>query len=242
MDISAFITVRTSSTRLPQKCLLPFGDGNVLEHVIRRAKYFKLNPIVCTTDESVDDVIEKIALQEEVPCFRGSTTHKLKRWLDCCDAFGLTSFHSVDADDPFFDGELVKKSMQLLAKGFDVVAPTISSSNGSATVGYSLTRNIIRRACELTQSDDTEMMWYYLEKVPGLKKAILPEENVDSIKVRLTLDYEEDYWLLRSVQRILGSLASRQEIDHLFHRNPELHQLNWFRNDEWQQGQLAKRI
>ena len=130
MDISVFITVRTSSTRLPQKCLLPFGDGNVLEHVIRRAKHYKLNPIVCTTSESVDDVIEKISQQEEVLCFRGCVTDKLKRWLDCCDAYGLACFHSVDADDPFFDGELVRRSMQMLAEGYDVVAPTSSSSNG----------------------------------------------------------------------------------------------------------------
>ena len=242
MEIPALITVRTSSTRLPKKCLLPFGDGNVLEHVIRRAKHFRLSPIICTTNESADDVLEQIAFKEDVPCFRGSVTHKLKRWLDCCNAFALTSFHSVDADDPFFDGELVKKSMQILIKGFDVVAPTVSSSNGGASVGYSLTKDIISRACEITESDDTEMMWYYLEKVPGLKKTTLPEESDHSIRVRLTLDYEEDYWLARSVQRILGSLAPRREIDRLFRRNPDLYRLNWFRNSEWRSRQMAKRI
>ena len=59
-------------------------------------------------------------------------------------------------------------------------------------------------------------------------------------KVRLTLDYEEDYWLLQTVRRILGSLTSRQEVDELFIRNPDLYQINWFRNEEWKQKQIEK--
>ncbi len=42
MKIPSSITVRTSSSRLPQKCLLPFGNGNVFEHIIRRAKHYNL--------------------------------------------------------------------------------------------------------------------------------------------------------------------------------------------------------
>lgn len=243
MVIPAFITVRTSSSRLPQKCLLPFGEGNVLEHIIRRAKYYNLIPVVCTTIESADDIVEKIAYKEGVKCFRGSVRHKLKRWKDCCDYFGIKKFHTVDADDPFFDGELIKKSFVLLNNGYDMVYPTESSSAGGASVGYSLTRSITNKACaSLGEDEDTEMMWYYIEKVSGLKSIRLPEENENPIQVRLTLDYEEDYWLLCSIQRILGSLALRKEVDDLFRRNPDLFKINWFRNSEWKEKQLAKKI
>ncbi len=242
MKIPAFITVRTTSSRLPKKCLLPFGDGNVIEHVIRRAKFFCLEPFVCTTDNASDDILDQIAAKEGVKCFRGSENHKLKRWLDCCGAFGVEAFHTVDADDPFFDGELIKKSFALLAQGYDVVCPTKASSMGNASVGYSLTRDIISKACALTTSEDTEMMWYYLDKVPGVKKIELPQEGSDLVQVRLTLDYEEDYWLLLTVQRLVGGNASRQEVDVLFHRNPDLYKMNWFRNQEWKNAQLAKKI
>jgi spore coat polysaccharide biosynthesis protein SpsF len=240
--ICAFITVRTTSSRLPGKCLLPFGDENVLEHVIRRAKHYQLDPIVCTTNQSGDDILETIACQERVKCFRGSVTHKLKRWLDCCNAFGIEAFHTVDADDPFFDGNLVHRSMQLLSTGWDVVAPTSSSSNGSASVGYSLTQDIVQRACSQTRSEDTEMMWYYLEKVPDLRQTVLPETDEEPAALRLTLDYEEDYWLLRTVKRILGTYAPRHEVDALFRRNPDMYRINWFRNDDWRRGQEAKRV
>ena len=243
ISIPSFITVRTTSKRLPKKCLLPFGDCNVLEHIIRRSKFYGLLPIICTTFEPSDDIIETIAKKENVKCFRGSPVNKLKRWLDCCDHFQIKRFHTVDADDPFFDGELMKDSMRLLAEGFDVVSPTVSSSAGSASVGYSLSSDIVRKAVKLTEENtDTEMMWFYLDKIPGIKKTTLPESKNNSFKVRLTLDYEEDYWLLRSVQRIVGHLARREEVNALFKRNPELYQINWFRNEEWEQGQLAKKI
>jgi len=243
MKIPAFITVRTSSTRLPQKCLLPFGDGNILEHIIRRAKHYSLDAIVCTSVDKSDDIIQLIAENEDVKCFRGSMLNKLKRWCDCCDHFNIEKFHTVDADDPFFDGELMKKSFMLLNEGYDMVCPTESSSAGAATVGYSITRNIINKACKLTEeNEDTEMMWYYLEKVKGLRKIVLPEEERGQIQVRLTLDYEEDYWLLQTVRRIVGNFATRKNVDDLFRRNPDLYKINWFRNEEWKKGQVAKKL
>lgn len=243
MRIPGFITVRTSSTRLPAKCLLPFGDGNVLEHVIRRASFFGIDPIVCTTIETVDDVIEAISISEGVQCFRGSVHHKLDRWLKCCDFFGINAFHTVDADDPFFDGELIRESFALLNEGYHAVFPTDASSAGNASVGYSLTRDIVAAACNQAKKDaDTEMMWYFIEKVPWLKKTKLSEQARDPVSVRLTLDYEEDYWLLRTIKRLVGTYAERRDIDNIFRKNPDLFKINWFRNQEWQELQRSKQI
>jgi len=240
MKIAAFITVRTTSTRLPQKCLFPFGEGNVIQHVIRRAKFFDLEPIVCTTIEPEDDILEKIAQEEEVKCFRGSVDHKLKRWRDACQKFEVKAFHTIDADDPFFDGELAVRSYSLLKQGYDAVYPCETTYMGS--VGFSLTSDIIERTCNITTSQDTEMMWYYLEKVTDLKKVALQVEDAQPIKARLTLDYDEDYWLLSSVQRILGNNATRQEIETFFSRNPDYYKINWFLNDEWKRRQQAKKV
>ena len=71
----------------------------------------------------------------------------------------------------------------------------------------------------------------------GLKTKILPETRRNISNMRLTLDYKEDYWLLESVRRMVGSLASRENVDQLFLSNPDLYKINWFRNDEWKQGQ-----
>lgn len=242
--IAGFITVRASSTRLPGKCFLPFGDGNVIEHVIRRTAAFGIEPIVCTSVDSADDRIAGIAADEGARCFRGSRVNKLKRWADCAAAFGAEPFHTIDADDPFFDASEVRRSMELLRlKALDVVAPTRSSSDGGASVGYSLTADIARRGVAgLDDGTDTEMIWNYLERVPGVRAETLPERDPAPPPGRLTLDYEEDYWLLESVRRLVGNLAPREDIDELFRRNPDLHKVNWFRNQQWKAGQLAKKL
>jgi len=85
-------------------------------------------------------------------------------------------------------------------------------------------------------------MWHYIEKVSDLKTKILPETRKNITKMRLTLDYEEDYWLLDSVCRILGNLTSRDKVDQLFLSNPDMHKINWFRNEEWQSAQVRKII
>ena len=87
-----------------------------------------------------------------------------------------------------------------------------------------------------------EMMWYYLDKVSGIKKSTLPAISENNLKLRLTLDYPEDYWLMESIRKIIGNLASRNEVDHLFIRNPDLYLVNWFRNQEWKSAQEAKKI
>ena len=52
--------------------------------------------------------------------------------------YSIELFHTVDADDLFFCGEEAKRSFELLSKGYDMIEPTLSSSNGAGTIGYSL--------------------------------------------------------------------------------------------------------
>ena len=239
-----FITVRTSSTRLPNKCLLPLGDETVISHVVKRAIAYGIEPIICTSTDKSDDILEEISKELGIKFFRGSLVNKLKRWLDCAEYFKVNSFHTVDADDPFFDGSEMIESLNLLKSGnYDVVCPTKSSSAGAASVGYSLTSAVVKRALVNLQDDtDTEMMWFYLEKLNGVRMTVLPESRRQISGIRLTLDYQEDYWLLASIARILGNSASRDDVNQLFMNNPDLTKVNFFRNEEWKEAQLSKKI
>lgn len=240
--IYGFITVRTSSTRLPNKCLLPLGNDSVLEHVIKRCLRYGIEPIVCTTSHSGDDVIKEISNKLNVKCFRGSAINKLKRWADCATYYNIKDFHTVDADDPFFDGDEMKISMKQLREGnYDIVSPTISSSNGGASVGYSLKSKVVLEAVKKTNnSTDTEMIESFLYDIHNLKIHNLQEYVIRPPEVRLTLDYEEDYLLLKVITQILGKNISRNNIDALFVNNPDLSKINWFRNTAWKAKQNSK--
>lgn len=243
MAIHAFITVRSTSSRLPQKCFLPFGDICVLEHVIKRAQFYNLEPVVCTTNDPEDDRIAGLALRLNIRCFRGATVNKLLRWRDCCRSLSIDMFHSVDADDPFFCGEEVKRSYSLLQSGYDMVAPTPSSSSGGATVGYSLRADIIERVCsDLAPETDTEMMWSFIDRVQGVKKVTMENPDQSVIDVRMTLDYHEDYILLDAIRSIAGNLATRKDIATVLKNNPDLTKINNWRSGEWLENQRNKSI
>jgi len=232
--INGMITVRSKSTRLKNKCFLPFSGKTVIEHIIDRSLNFNLDPILCTTIEKEDDRLEEIAINKNIRYFRGSVEDKLDRWRKACEKYNIDNFISVDADDLFFDKSLVLRSFDTLIKGYDFVThPKLLPYEGC--VGYGITYDIIKKACQIKKTDKTEMMWVFIDEVKNLKKAQMhiPERGE---KIRLTLDYIEDYWLMLAVERILGPYASMHDIIKLFQENPDLHKINWFRNHEYKQN------
>ena len=112
-NIFGFITVRSESTRLPKKCFLPLGNKTVIETVIDRCRDSMIIPVICTTISTNDDPLEELSNSLNIRCYRGSIKNKMKRWLKCAELFNLEDFHTIDADDPFFDQDLIIKSMEL---------------------------------------------------------------------------------------------------------------------------------
>ena len=98
-----FITVRTTSSRLPQKALLKIRNQRVIEHVIDRAKLCKNANLVvlCTTTNKEDDVLVDIAKRKKIKSFRGSEKDKLVRWRDAAREFKIDYFATFDGDDFF---------------------------------------------------------------------------------------------------------------------------------------------
>ena len=72
------VTVRSSSTRLKKKCFLKLGKYSIIEHILKRAKKLKLNPIICTTNLPIDKIFKNIANKNKVKVFFGSEKNKLK--------------------------------------------------------------------------------------------------------------------------------------------------------------------
>lgn len=232
------ILVRSQSKRLPEKCFFKFGKVNVLEHIILRCKYYKIEPIICTTTNKQDDKIINIIKNHKIKYFRGSEKNKIKRINDCCDKFKIKFFHLIDADDPFFCGLEVRRSLDILKKKkLDIVKPSIVSNNGSAIVGYSMTSDTVKNISKKINSNvDTEIISNYLHLQKSLKFRTLDNKN-KYINLRLTLDYIEDYSLLLILRLILGNFASRKDIDKFILKNKYLKEINIHRNLDWKKNQ-----
>ncbi|MDB3990727.1 hypothetical protein N9425_02605 [Gammaproteobacteria bacterium] len=239
--ITGLITVRSNSTRLPNKCFLKFGDEIVLEHVIKRTIHYGIDPIVCTTVEKSDNSIEELCNALDVKCFRGSIENKLHRWLMCSKEYGLQNFHTIDADDPFFCGDEMKRSMNLLGEKYNFIKPSKSSADGGAMVGYSITVDLLKNLMkEIPLDTDTEMMWGFFEKFDQTEEYTLTDPEQFNIKGRLTLDYWEDYIFLSILKLSLSSYPDRKDIYKFLCENPEIQNINIHRNDDWRMRQKNK--
>ena len=248
--MTGFISVRTSSSRLNNKCLLKFGAfSTLLEYIINRSLCYGIDPIVCTSYDSSDDIIEEIANKKKVKIFRGNLDNKINRWSECANHFNLKNFHTIDADDPFFDGERMKNSIDLLNKGaYDYIKPSHYSDNGGASEGYSISTDFINMVAEkFNKRDlDTEMAIFYFDKFDNAKKTILKDPSY-SLKVngkipRLTLDYFEDYVFLNFLELITKDSLYRPSIESFISNNNEIVDINIHLNEVWKNNQLKKKI
>lgn len=245
--MNGLITVRTSSSRLNKKCLMRFENHQTLvEHIIDRCLIYNINPIICTSTDSSDDIIEEISKQKNVKFFRGSLDNKIKRWAECAKFFNLKTFHSIDADDPFFDGDRMKESMKLLnSQNLDFVKPSYYSDNGGATEGYSISCEFLNNISLKYNEDnlDTEMAIYFFEKHSNNYKIIEdPIYKLTDIIPRMTLDYFEDYVFLNHLAFVVKENFKRKNIENYLRINSVLNNLNNHLNKVWKEKQLSKKI
>lgn len=233
----AMVTVRTGSSRLPSKCMMELSESrSVLSHVLLRCIEFRFRPLVATTLEPEDDVVCDVAAMMGVPYHRGPTRDKMTRWLDASRAHGLERFVVVDCDDPFFDPDLTR-TVYDLTMGADYVLPDMDAYLGSHGMGVRTSG--LEASCAAKATDDTEMVWRHIHDAAEVLQVRVADASPVEQGLRLTLDYAEDYWLLRTVMRILGPSCRRRDIVSLFERNPQMRLVNEFRNAEWRSGQEA---
>jgi spore coat polysaccharide biosynthesis protein SpsF len=114
-QIGIIIQARTGSTRLPNKVLLPFFNGqSVLEILINRITNACSIPLVVATSSlSSDDGINSLCEKLNVPCFRGDETNVLKRFIDCAHHFQLDTVIRVCADNPFLEPQFINELIEL---------------------------------------------------------------------------------------------------------------------------------
>ena len=84
------------------------------------------------------------------------------------------------------------------------------------------------------------MMWNFIKKVKGAKIIALDDPKEAIITDRMTLDYPEDYLMLKKVRSIVGNLASRSAVAETLKNNPDITKINSFRNKEWLDNQRKK--
>ena len=246
MKILGLITVRTDSSRLPQKCLLPIRGKRVIEHIIDRAKLIQgLEAVVlCTSDRKQDDILEQIAKEKGMLFFRGSLDDKLERWRGAAEKFHADYIITLDGDDLFFDPELIELEIkQIRETKPDFLNIPKGLICGASEFGIKVTA--LQKVCQIKDTKDTEMMWVYFTDTGLFKMEDFKVE--DQIfwneNVRMTLDYPED---LEFFSRIFDEFDTDinniplRDIMKCIGKKPEIAQINFFRQQQFLDNQKKK--
>lgn len=117
MKAGVIIQARTGSTRLPNKILLDFVNGErIIDILLQNLKKALPDiPVIVATTTSPNDIIfEEIAQRNGVLCFRGDEQDVLNRFIKAAEHFDIDTIIRVCSDNPLLQAE----SIQILIEAY----------------------------------------------------------------------------------------------------------------------------
>lgn len=211
---------RMGSTRLPGKVLLEVNNTPLLKiHLARLSKSKNVDKIiVATTDNSDDDIIEKLSKEWGYQVFRGSENDVLDRFYQAVKYLNPEWVVRVTSDCPLIDPLLVDKVIQvtqvnLKDYGSNVLDETFPDGQDVEVFKFTALEIAWRDA---KKNSEREHVTPYIRNNSDLKdgiiyKAISIKNDSDFSKIRMTVDEERDFVLINKIIDELGSNKSWEE-------------------------------
>ena len=227
-SLGIIVFVRMNSTRLPGKALMPLGGMPLLLRVIRRAQITNFPVFVATSHEADDDPIAALALEHDVPCFRGDKENVFQRAIDAAQAFQLEAFVRLCGDRPLFSIEEMSHSL-LLYKSLSAVnaSPDLITNHlfkqqvPGLTTELIRTQTLIKIAPSLIDDLDREHMTRYLyQHAAQFSLFSLPANLGNRNPLGYAVDTPADYERLAMIFNQRADLdLSVEEADRLTNTN-----------------------
>jgi len=127
-DVAIVIPARLSSSRLPEKCMLPLGKYNVIQRVYLRAKESGCGRVIVVCDsKKIIDCIQKIggeAFLTSPDCMSGTD-----RIAEVTDKISQEYIVNLQGDEPFIQSELIHKVASPLFDGETVMSTLAKKIN-----------------------------------------------------------------------------------------------------------------
>jgi spore coat polysaccharide biosynthesis protein SpsF len=233
------VQARTGSTRLPGKILKPLAGKPLLERMIERlrAAHTRFELTVATTVDSADDPVVALCSRIDVRCFRGHPTDLLDRHLKAARSSKADVVVKIPSDCPLIAPEVVDRvlSAWLVAREpcdfmSNLHPQSYPDGNDVEIMSIDALETAWREAkAPHEREHTTPFLWERPERFRIANVAW--ERGLDySMSHRFTIDYLEDYELIRSVYNELCTPArpvfSLGEILELLERRPDILALN----------------
>jgi spore coat polysaccharide biosynthesis protein SpsF len=109
MKTTALLAVRTGSSRLPAKALMPILGKPMLERMLERVARAKAidEIVIATTELAEDDRVEALATRLGARCYRGSVDDVLGRMAGAVEASGADRVVELLGDNPLVHADII---------------------------------------------------------------------------------------------------------------------------------------
>ena len=232
----AIVTVRNSSTRLPNKAIMEINENvRSIDIVVKRAKKTGLPVIIATSVDSRDDIFVEISKEHDIGIFRGSLLNKIKRWNDYFKEFDIDNALLVDGDDLSYDYDIAQRAMRQLksSKSVDLIKSPSETVCGFFT--YAITKQGINKLFSIASDNEqnTDVITRYIELAELSSENISLLSHEKNKNFRLTLDYKEDLEFFQKLYKKIEFDASGEHIVEYLSKNKSIPSINFHRQKEF---------
>jgi len=246
------LQARTSSSRLPNKVLLPILAKPMLSHQIARLAKVKIphQLIVATSDEASDDSIELLCQQLKVNCFRGSLNDVLARYYQAAQANNpngiVKNIVRVTGDCPLIDSDIIDQVIALfLNSKVDYCSNCAPATLPDGLDVEVFTLAALEKAWQLAKKQsEREHVTPFIRSNPQLFTTENYYHSPDLSHYRWTVDEDVDFTLICKIYQLLYPTNPNfklADIVTLIQQQPELTKINQNinRNEGLEKSELA---
>tara|TARA_B100000131_G_scaffold120951_1_gene117966 strand:+ start:3067 stop:3864 length:798 start_codon:yes stop_codon:yes gene_type:complete len=204
--IHAFLTVRMKSSRLKKKALLKLGKLTILDRAVINLSASKyINDVIILTSTNKDDnPIIDLCKKRNLKFFRGSEDDVLDRFLRAARVNKTDIIVRATGDNPFVSFEianfLIKSHLDKNADFTGIIRDNIPGGVSTEIISSQALERLLVQDLDFSLS---EYMTYYFINNPDFFNLNILEPPNDFVlkksKIRLTIDYKEDYELAKII-------------------------------------------
>jgi len=208
MNIITAVQARTSSSRLPNKVLLPLCGEPLLIQMIERIKRAKFSGtvVVATSENEDDNIIENLCISSNIDCFRGSLNDLLDRHYQLALKYSADAIVKIPSDCPLIDPQIIDQIIGYYIENYPVYDYVSNLHPASYPDGNdveimsvtALETSWKESRRKLEREHTTPYIWENPDKFKIGN--VIWETGLDfSGTHRWTIDYEEDYQFINKV-------------------------------------------
>ena len=202
-EITAIIQARIGSSRYRGKVLKKIRSKEIiLLQILRLKKCKNIKKIIVAIPNNKDNLILKnFLISHTIDFFTGSENNVLKRYYDCSVKNNVKHILRITADCPLIDPYLIDQlalkysSTKKLDYLSNIIERSYPVGMDAEFFSFKALKDAFRNA--IYKDDKEHVTKYFLRSDKFIKKNISFKD--DYSKLRLTLDYKEDFKLINRV-------------------------------------------